>query len=251
MISLAHPGLLLLLALPLLLIRFLTPKTHPKQPAATLPISEQLAQYQMRNRNSLLRFRFHSSSVFAVLIWSLIVLALAGPQWLGPPTFTPRAGRNIMLALDLSGSMSTPDMQYQNQMQTRLRVVKMVAQQFIHNRPNDRIGLIVFGSKAYLQTPLTFDHASLSAMLNDATVGLAGQQTAMGDAIGLAIKRLMHYPLSSRILILLTDGVNNAGTVLPLDATKMAVKEKIKIYTIGLTGTRMTVQTLLGPRVIF
>jgi len=248
MLTFAQPLLLLLIALPILLWFLLPTKTKSSEPGIRLPIAERFKPYQQSAFASASRLQW--SQCFGMLLWCLIIIALAGPQWLGPPSATARDGRNIMLALDLSGSMNTPDMQFQGKMNTRIQVVKTVAQTFIHNRPNDRMGLILFGSRAYLQTPLTFDHKNLSAMLADATVGLAGQQTAIGDAIGLAIKRLMHFPKKSRILILLTDGVNNSGNVLPIEAAKVAKKQHIKIYTIGLTGSQMTVQTLFGPRVV-
>ena len=133
---------------------------------------------------------------------------------------------------------------------TRLQVVKKAADQFVEKRKGDRIGLILFGSRAYLQTPLTFDRQTVIDMLNDATIGLAGIETAIGDAIGLAIKRLREYPVESRVLILLTDGSNNAGSVKPIPAAKLAAKEKIRIYTIGLGAERMVVASIFGNQVV-
>lgn len=128
--------------------------------------------------------------------------------------------------------------------------MKQVANNFIDNRAGDRVGLIVFGSNAYLQTPLTFDRQTVQDMLNDATIGLAGSQTAIGDALGLAIKRLMQYPAQSRAIVLLTDGGNNAGAVTPLAAAKLAQQEGIKIYTIGIGAEQMMVPGLFGPQMV-
>jgi Ca-activated chloride channel family protein len=155
-----------------------------------------------------------------------------------------------MLALDLSGSMQTPDMELNGHYFDRLAVVKIAARKFIQARTGDRLGLILFGTQAYLQTPLTFDQKTVLEMLNDATIGLAGSQTAIGDAVGLALKQLGRAPGHSKVIILLTDGGNNAGTVSPLDAAAMAKKLGIKIYTIGIGAKRLVVQGLFGPQVI-
>src|SRR5262249_37714903 len=150
-------------------------------------------------------------------------LAASGPQWLGKPVDLPRTGRDILLAIDISGSMQIPDMEINHQPTNRLTVVKQVAEQFIKNRTGDRLGLILFGSRAYLQTSLTFDLQTVRHMLLDATVGLAGTQTAIGDAIGMAIKHLKNYPnKDNKVLVLLTDGVNNEGSVSPMEAAKIA-----------------------------
>jgi Ca-activated chloride channel family protein len=155
-----------------------------------------------------------------------------------------------MLAVDLSGSMRTPDMIIDGKSYTRIAVVKDVGSKFINQRSGDRVGLILFGSKPYLQTPLTFDRQTVKEMLNDATIGLAGEQTAIGDAIALAVKQLISYPSTSKALILLTDGGNNTGVFDPIDAAKLAQKEHIKIYTIGLGAKQLTIQTMFGPQVI-
>ncbi len=183
-------------------------------------------------------------------IWFLLVFAAAGPQWLGAPIELSRSGRNLMLALDLSGSMQIPDMEIDDNAVDRLTVVKKVASEFVQKREGDRLGLILFGSRAYLQTPLTFDVKTVQMMLQDATIGLAGTQTALGDAIGLAVKRLMSVPEKNRVLILLTDGASNSGAVSPLQAAELAEQNDIKIYTIGIGANKMIVPGLLGPEVI-
>jgi Ca-activated chloride channel family protein len=139
-----------------------------------------------------------------------------------------------MLAVDLSGSMQTPDMRSGDDAVSRLTAVKAVAGDFIQRRAGDRLGLILFGDQAYLQAPLTLDRHTVLTLLDEAQIGLAGQQTAIGDAIGLAIKRLHAEPEGNRVLILLTDGASNSGTVSPLKAADLAAQEGVRIYTIGV-----------------
>jgi Ca-activated chloride channel family protein len=179
------------------------------------------------------------------LIWTLIVVALAGPRWIGEPQPVSREGYNIMLALDVSGSMELGDMMAHGRPVTRLAVVKHAAEQFVNDRVGDKIGLILFGSQAYLLTPLTYDRQSVLMRLDDATVGLAGKTTAIGDAIGLAVKRFQQVPPTGRVIILLTDGVNNSGVLAPLKAAELARADGIKIYTIGL-GVDLSSQSIGG-----
>lgn len=186
----------------------------------------------------------------AYFIWFLLLLAVAGPQWLGKVVDLPRAGRDILLAIDISGSMQIPDMELNNQTSDRLTVVKSVAQQFIKDRSGDRLGLILFGTRAYLQTPLTFDLQTVRHMLLDATVGLAGTQTAIGDAIGMGIKHFKNFSNNNKVMVLLTDGVNNDGSVSPVEAAKIAAKYGIRIYTVGLGANQVVVPSLLGPQIL-
>lgn len=187
---------------------------------------------------------FKHNLVFFIL-WILLVSALADPKWVGGPLASHREGRNIMLILDISGSMALDDMLDNGRPATRLSVVKQAASQFVLQRASDQIGLMLFGAYAYLQTPLTYDHRTLQAQIEDASVGLAGQSTSIGDAIGLAVKRLMHVPKKGRVIILLTDGANNSGMLDPMKAAELARSERIKIYTIGL-GARLDPHSLSG-----
>lgn len=184
------------------------------------------------------------------ITWFLLLLAISGPQWVGKAVDLPRSGRDILLAIDISGSMQIPDMELNDQPVDRLTIVKSVAQKFIKDRVGDRLGLILFGSRAYLQTPLTFDLQTVEHMLMDSTVGLAGTQTAIGDSIGMAIKHFMRYPRDNKVLILLTDGVNNEGNVTPVEAAKIAAKYGIRIYTVGLGANQVIVPSLLGPQIV-
>ncbi len=188
--------------------------------------------------------------VCSLLAWLLLVTAAAGPQWVGEPIALPQSGRDIMMAVDISGSMQTPDMLHEQNQVDRLQITKIVAGEFIQHRVGDRIGLILFGTQAYLLTPLTFDRTTVLHMLNDSSVGLAGSQTALGDAIGLAIKRLVQHDQQQRVLIVLTDGVANAGAVTPLQAARLAKKNHIRIHTIGIGSDQMLVDSLSGPQVL-
>lgn len=186
----------------------------------------------------------------AYLAWLLLVVAAAQPQWVGEPVEVPVSGRDMVLAVDLSGSMDRADFTLGGEQVNRLAVVKAVAGEFITRRSGDRLGLILFGTRAYLQTPLTFDRATVRTMLDEAQIGLAGKDTAIGDAIGLAIKRLRDRPAQSRVVILLTDGANTAGEVEPLEAVKLAADAGLRIYTVGVGADRMEIQTFFGSRSI-
>ena len=151
-------------------------------------------------------------AVLAGLVWLLLVFAAARPQWVGEVQDLPVTGRDLLLAVDISGSMDTQDMlAWQGRAVNRLVVVKEVAGDFIERRKGDRVGLILFGSRAYLQTPLTFDTETTATLLSEAEIGLAGRETAIGDAIGLAVKRLREDSATDRVLVLLTDGANTSG----------------------------------------
>lgn len=235
MIAIAWPWLAVLLPLPILL-RWLLPAADSERggvlfaPFATGFETRQAAP--ARSRRWLL----------PALLWLLLLAAAIRPQWLDEPVALPETGRNLMLAVDVSGSMEQQDMA---RGQTRLDVVKQVAGDFIERRGNDRLGLILFGSQAYLQSPLTFDRQTLERFLRQALVGIAGKETAMGDAIGLALKRLRESPGES-ILILLTDGQNTAGRVAPLDAARLAAQAGLRIHTIGVGGDGGRVAGLFG-----
>jgi Ca-activated chloride channel family protein len=129
---------------------------------------------------------------------------------------------------------------------SRLDLVKKVAGDFIDRRVGDRVGLLLFGTNAYIQTPLTFDRKTVKAMLDEAMIGFAGKQTSLGDAIGLAVKHLRERPARSRVLVLLTDGSNTSGNVEPLTAAKLASETGVKIYTIGIGAEEMAVQGFFG-----
>ncbi|MFZ1725555.1 MAG: VWA domain-containing protein [Albidovulum sp.] len=183
-------------------------------------------------------------------IWLLLVTALARPAMVGPAVPMPAEGRDIMMAIDLSGSMGREDFAMDGQVSTRLGVVKRTADDFIERRQGDRIGLVLFSDRAYLQAPLTFDRDVVRALLDQAQVGLTGTETAIGDAIAIAVKRLKDRPANERVLVLLTDGASNAGVMTPLAAAELAKKLGIKIYTIGVGADRLVVNTGFGQQVV-
>jgi Ca-activated chloride channel family protein len=182
----------------------------------------------------------------ALAAWLLLVGAAARPVWLGAPIDLPVSGRDLLLAVDLSGSMSTQDFSLKGQQVDRLTAVKNIAGDFIQRRVGDRLGLILFGSNAYVQSPLTFDRQTVDTLLQESVIGLAGNQTAIGDAIGLAVKELHRHAKGNKVLILLTDGANDAGLVDPIAAAKLAAKEGLTIYTIGIGADSVMVPSLFG-----
>ena len=186
--------------------------------------------------------------LFSLMIWSFFVIAAMRPQWVGNPTEIPISGRSVMLAVDLSGSMKEKDLKLKGDAVTRLEIVKSVLRPFIERRKGDRLGLILFGSQAYLQTPLTFDIKTLTQMLEESELGLAGERTAIGNAIGLSIKIMKDLDNEEKVLILLTDGQNTAGEVSPEDAGLAAKETGIKIHTIGIGADEAWVRTFFGKQ---
>ena len=232
-------------ALPLPLLALLLPRAANATPATLhFPFYTALQSNQHNPPHQTSRLRL----LLALLSWCLLVLAAARPQLIGETVHLPISGRSLMLAVDISGSMRNEDMSINGRRLNRLKAVKLVASEFIEKRRGDRLGLILFGDEAYLQVPLSFDRHTVRTLLNEAQIGLAGKQTAIGDAIGLAIKRLRKEPARNRVLVLLTDGANTAGNVDPLKAADLAAGEGVRIYTIGIGSGEMQVQTPFGLR---
>ena len=233
-IEFAFVWVFLLLPLPLLVHLFFPPAPVNETAALRIPFFQNLHTGLKPKKKSRSLFRF----LLAIIIWVLLLTAAARPQFVGDTIKQSVTGRSLMMAVDLSGSMREPDMIISNGRVTRLTAVKIVAGDFISKRKGDRIGLILFGSQAYLQAPLTFDRKTVETLLKESSLGLAGRATAIGDAIGLAVKRLRKEDEQDRVLILLTDGSNTAGNVDPLKAADLASQEKVKIYTIGVGSPR-------------
>lgn len=186
------------------------------------------------------------SKLLLWLVWIFMVVALMRPQWTGDPIALPITGRDLLLAVDISGSMGQEDMIVNGSRGSRLDMVKDVVKDFIANRTGDRVGLLLFGTYAYLQAPLTFDRKTVGELLQETPVAVAGGKTAIGNAIGLAIKQFVRKKEGDRIMILLTDGANNAGDLKPLTAAKLAAKENIRIYTIGVGGGQVKISGPMG-----
>lgn len=230
------PWLALLLPLPFL-IRRLVPLAAKKAcsgaPELRFPALERLKKafplfYQTAERSQLPFFLLLS------LFWVFLVLALMQPEWVNQFRQVKNEGYDLMLAVDISGSMQAVDFSTQSRTISRLDAVKDVVGKFVLGRQGDRVGLVTFGDSAYLHVPLTLDTVAVSRMLNDTVSGMAGNATAIGDAIGVSVKTLRERPDGSRVLILLTDGEDNSSNIPPLEAAKLAQKYGIRIYTIGV-----------------
>jgi Ca-activated chloride channel family protein len=247
MIHFEWPWLLAALPLPLL-IRWLVPARMPvEQAALKVPFLDDFSDGETR---AVSPTQQQWPLLLAALAWLLLVIACARPQWLGDPIEQAVSGRDLMLAVDLSGSMEEQDFVINKRSVDRLTAAKSVASDFINRRVGDRVGLILFGTQAYLQAPLTFDRKTVMTLLNESVIGLAGDNTAIGDAIGLAVKRLKNEQANSRVLVLMTDGANTAGEVSPLKAAELAAANHLKIYTIGIGADEMIVRSFFGNRKI-
>lgn len=168
------------------------------------------------------------------LAFTLLVVGFCRPQWGERKIETLTEGVNIILAVDISGSMAAIDFKLKGEMVNRLEAVKSVVAEFISGRDGDRIGMVVFGTNAYTQVPLTRDYNTVAFILDRLKVGAAGEQTAIGDAIGISLKRLQDINSKSNVIILLTDGQSNTGEISPEEATEIAAARGVKIYTIGV-----------------
>jgi len=182
----------------------------------------------------------------ALAAWLLLVLASANPRWLDEPVGVAASGRDLMLVVDLSESMEVKDFLLNDEPVDRLVALKHVARQFIEQRTGDRIGLVLFGEQAYLNVPLTFDRPTVARMLDESAIGLAGRSTAIGDAIGLAAKRLRDQDAPVKTIILMTDGANTSGQIDPKRAARLAAAAGLRIYTIGIGADEMIVNQLFG-----
>jgi len=236
MLQLEYPWLLLILPLPLL-VWWLWPPYGERSRAIRVPFFDELSRItgQTPARGAVVLRGNWLRRILAPLCWLLAVVALAGPQYLMPPIERTESARDLLLAIDLSGSMNTTDfVDAQGQRTDRLTAVKGVVDDFIKRRKTDRLGLIVFGTNAFPQAPLTLDHHAVSELLQELQVGMAGPQTAIGDAIGMAVKMTENAKQRDRVLILLTDG-NDTASRLPADkAAQIAKQHHIVIDTIGI-----------------
>jgi Ca-activated chloride channel homolog len=238
----AWPWVILILPLPWLLRRWL----HQAAPGQALHLPQPGLQLSTARGDATRTV----APWLLTLAWLCLLAAAARPQWVGPPQAQQRSGRALMLAVDLSGSMRTDDMQLAGQSVSRFGAVEAIAGDFIDRRSGDEMGLILFGSQAFLVTPLTYDLSAVRAQLQGSAVGLAGTETAIGDAIAVAVKRLAALPEQARVLILLTDGVNNAGSIAPREAARAAKAAGVRIYTIGIGATRMRVPGFFGSQLV-
>ena len=247
MYSLAWPWVLLALPLPLLMRHLLAEANDLQEAGLRVPSFTGFNMLRDRSQvEALLNWRFW----IAAIAWLLLVVAAAKPEHVGDELEVPVSGRNLMLAVDLSGSMDQKDFVLGSTRVDRLTATKAVATDFIGRREGDRIGLILFGERAYLQVPLTLDRETVKILLLEAFIGLAGEKTAIGDAITLAVKRIHEQKeeAGEQVLVLLTDGANTAGEVQPLKAAELASQVGLRIYTIGIGAEQLDVNSLVGGR---
>ncbi len=195
--------------------------------------------FQGRRPRSAIAGRLHA--LVLTLLWIALTLAVMRPQWLEPHTEIQSAGYDLMLAIDTSRSMTALDFSRGGRPVSRMAVVKGVMGQLIQKRQGDRVGLVIFGDQAFVQSPLTLDRRAVRRILDDIVPGMAGNATAMGDAIGLSVKKLRERPAGSRVLLLVTDGENTAGLIPPLEAARLAAQEGVRIYTIGVGSNKQEV----------
>lgn len=242
MFSFTWPWIFALLPLPLL-VRWMSARRESMGSALRVPFYARIQE--LEKSGSKATYGARTKAVLLLLVWLLLLAAAARPVWTGDPVPLPKEGRDLLLAVDISQSMSEPDMAVNSGYASRIDAVKVVVSDFIERRDGDRIGLILFGEQGYLQTPLTFDRDTVQAQLTEAQLGFAGNATAIGDAIGLAIKRLRERDANSRVLILLTDGANTAGTD-PREAATIAAEAGIRIHTVGVGAEARPVSGIFG-----
>jgi len=244
--SLAWPWALLALPLPIIFRFLLSEAKGLSEAGLRVPSIESFSTLRDRSgTEQLLNWRFW----LAAIAWLLLVLAAARPERIGEELDVPVAGRNLMLAVDLSGSMDQKDFELGGRRVDRLTATKAVASDFIERREGDRIGLILFGERAYLQVPLTLDRETVNVLLMEAFIGLAGEKTAIGDAITLAVRRVHEQEEDGdQVLVLLTDGANTAGEIQPVKAAELAQQVGLRIYTIGIGAEQLEVSSLIGGR---
>lgn len=241
MLEFIWPWAFLALPLPLLIYRFL-PRAPRQEAALQVPFYQQALR--LRSDGSHRSGRRLLMLSLCILIWLLVVIATSRPQWAGDPRQLSVTGRDMMLVLDMSGSMEARDMFLDNTQLSRFRVMKEVVSDFAGNRQGDRLGIILFSRFAYILTPMTFDLNSIVGMIRDLDIGVIDESaTAIGDGIGLAVKPLREKPENNRVMILLTDGVNNSGELTPDQAARLAETEGVRVHIVGLASDQFARQS--------
>jgi Ca-activated chloride channel family protein len=229
MLEFAWPLAAAALVLPVLALRLL-PRAAPLATPLTVPFLQDARRWSEAGPRVRPRLRL----VLALAAYALAVAAACRPQWVGEPVGVPSSGRSMLLALDVSASMRMAALGPE----LGLEVMRRTARSFVAARAGDRIGLIVFGSKAYVQAPLTFDLRAVAEMVDETFIGLAGEGTALGDAIALGVARLRAMQRDERVLILLTDGSSTDGTVTVDDAARLARLHGVRVHAIGIGTPR-------------
>lgn len=233
--EIAYPWVFILVPLPLL-IYWLVPPLRIKSAAIHLPIYKNAVEYtgQKPRKSAMIKRRGIFSWMFLMLYWVLMLAAISSPQLVGKPEMKVKTSRNFLIVADISFSMAQKDWQIKGQKATRWEAVKDVMHDFIKRREGDRMGLIFFGSSAYIQAPFTPDLSTVDKMLEEADVGMAGQMTHIGKAITKGVEMFDQDTIKTKVMLLLTDGVDDGTDILPLDAADLAQKDSVIIYTIGI-----------------
>ena len=254
MITFAYPDLFVLLILPYIVYKILPPISSFSNVSLSVPFVNDLKNIKKEADNGYFpnfneKILFTLKLLYLFVLWSLLVTAIARPQFLGAPQKVKTENRDIMLVIDISTSMLQKDYSTNRRTFDRLTAVKFVVSEFIKNRTEDRFGLVLFGTRAYLQSPLTFDRAAINEILFNTEAGMAGNSTSIGDALGLALKNIRKDEnKDNKIIILLSDGESNDGSLSMAQAIDLAEKEGIKVYTIGVGSEVGFMGSFLGIR---
>ncbi|MCA0906996.1 VWA domain-containing protein [Ruegeria marisrubri] len=232
MFELADPWILLALPLPLVITRLVKPRPVFER---GFPVPDRIGGMLMAaSPQAEARTRTLADLLILWIIWGLMIFALSGPRQLQPVSALKVSGRDLAIVLDLSGSMVRDDFHLDGRQITRLQAVTRVGSEFARRRAGDRVALIVFGSEAYFATPFTFDTEAVARRIQEATIGISGRATNISDGLGLALKRLANSQAASRVVILLSDGVNNAGATNPGGVAELAAEMGVRVHTIAL-----------------
>jgi len=235
------PWLLLLIPAPLALL-FFKRKERSAQRIYFPGIQKRLPELKVQQPTLWWRY------ILPLLIWALTVSAAAQPRWLGSPIPLATEAREVMIALDMSGSMQMDDMTMNGQRVSRLYAAHHILADFIRRREGDRIGLVLYGDSAHLYVPVTSDLETVATLAEEAQFGLVGERTALGDAVGLAIRYFTEREATERVVIMLSDGMINAGSLSGEDALFLAKNNNVKIHTIGIGADEVVVPGIFGDR---
>ncbi|AXT28721.1 VWA domain-containing protein (plasmid) [Ruegeria sp. AD91A] len=245
MFELADPWVLLALPLPFVIVRLVKPRPVFER---GFPVPDRIGGMLMAaSPQNKAETRFLADHLILWIIWALTIFALSGPRELQPVSALKVSGRDLAIVLDLSGSMVRDDFHLDGRQITRLEAVTRVGSEFARRRAGDRVALIVFGSEAYFATPFTFDTEAVARRIEEATIGISGRATNISDGLGLALKRLANSKAASRVVILLSDGVNNAGATNPSGVAELAAEMGVRVHTIAL-GPKDLQSAELGER---
>ncbi len=246
MITFMHPNLWILIFLPLIMQTILPAKKNNLGSALRIPFIKDL---QAIEGTPTTKAQNKTKFFYIFIIWALLVICLMRPITKDEEIKIPSKSREIVMITDISPSMLEKDFVYNAKVQDRLSGVKAIASKFIASRSSDKVGLVLFASKAYLQAPITYDKKAVIEVLNQAEAGMAGQSTAIGDALGLGLKYLKDTPnKDKKVMILLTDGESNDGYFSVAQAIELAQKEGVKIYTIGLGSKNNFLDAIFGSQ---